>query len=253
MICISGPIGAGKTTLTRLLAGQLGTKSFEEPVGQNPILKLFYHGNEIAAKKRQAGDSNATNPYTFLLQIYYLNKRFAMIKKAQQEDNNVLDRSIYEDNIFMKMNTELGNATKTEYEVYHNLLNNMLQELPYATHKKSPDLMIYIKLDYPTMIKHIQKRDRPYEQINQDPSLVHYYKKLLQEYNEWTSKEYKASPLITVDASKIDFVNNINDTKTTLDQIYRELLKLNTIDDPKFTRLENNLDNITSDDISMTR
>lgn len=162
MITLSGIIGSGKTSLTTLLADRLGTKPFFEPVDDNPVLPLFYKGNEIAAEKRAAGDQNATNPYAYLLQTFFLNRRFAMIKQAMQNDNNILDRSIYEDEIFMRMNTDMGNATKVEYDIYKSLLNNMLEELPYAAHKKAPDLMIMIDVSYETMVKRIKKRGREY-------------------------------------------------------------------------------------------
>ena len=251
MITLSGPIGAGKTTLTRLLASQLGTKAFEEPVGNNPILPLFYSGNEEVARKKAQGDTKATNRYAFLLQIYYLNQRFDLIKQALQNDNNVLDRSIYEDNLFMHMNTKLGNATEQEYAVYKHLLNNMMQELPYAAHKKGPDLMIYIHLDYPTMIHHIETRDRPYEQINSDPSLVNYYQTLLKEYSHWT-KTYDQSPLMTIDATKYDFVKNIEDTRHVLNSVYDQLFFYNKISPAKLHELREKAEKLTKDDIPIT-
>lgn len=136
LITLSGIIGSGKSSLTGILAKELGTKAFFEPVEDNPVLPLFYKGNEIAAQKRAAGDEEATNPYAYLLQTYFLNRRFKMIKEAMQDDNNILDRSIYEDELFMKMNTDLGNATNVEYQIYKSLLNNMMEELPYAAKKK---------------------------------------------------------------------------------------------------------------------
>lgn len=251
MITLSGPIGAGKTTLTRLLASQLGTKAFEEPVGNNPILPLFYSGNEEVARKKAQGDTKATNRYAFLLQIYYLNQRFDLIKQALQNDNNVLDRSIYEDDLFMHMNTKLGNATEQEYAVYKHLLNNMMQELPYAAHKKGPDLMIYIHLDYPTMIHHIETRDRPYEQIDSDPSLVNYYQTLLKEYSHWT-KTYDQSPLMTIDATKYDFVKNIEDTRHVLNSVYDQLFFYNKISPAKLHELREKAEKLTKDDIPIT-
>lgn len=251
MITLSGPIGAGKTTLTRLLASQLGTKSFEEPVGNNPILPLFYRGNEEAAKARANGQKDATNRFAFLLQIYYINRRFNLIKKALKDNNNILDRSIYEDNIFMKMNTEMGNATEQEYEVYHSLLNNMMEELPYAAHKKAPDLMIYIHLDYDTMLHHIETRDRPYEQITKDPSLVDYYHNLLTHYDRWV-KKYDHSPLITVDGTKYDFVNNLNDTRTVLKNIYQTLKQLGNINENQYNKLIRKANLLTPNDIPHT-
>lgn len=228
MITLSGIIGSGKSSLTEILAKELGTKAYYEPVKDNPVLPIFYKGNEIAAKKRAAGDKEATNPYAYLLQTFFLNRRFAMIKASMQEDNNILDRSIYEDEIFMKMNTEMGNATQVEYDIYKSLLANMMEELPYASHKKSPDLMITIKVSYPTMLQRIEKRGRDYEQVEQDPSLIEYYQRLLGHYDVWMD-EYDASPLLVIDGDKYDFVANVNDRVIVLEQIEQKLYELNKI------------------------
>lgn len=240
MITMAGMIGAGKSSMTSILAHQLGTKAYFEPVSDNPVLPLFYKGNEIAAKKRAEGDKDATNPYAYLLQTFFLNRRFAMIKKAMRDDNNILDRSIYEDALFMKMNTDMGNATKVEYDIYHSLLKNMLEELPYAAHKKAPDLMVIIQVSYDTVIKRIKRRGRKYEQVSADPSLEGYYKRLIRYYDEW-KHEYKASPLLVIDGDRYDFMTNISDRRHVLDQIYRELHKIGSLDDQRFTELEDKL------------
>lgn len=114
MITLAGIIGSGKSSLTEILSRELGSIPFYEPVEDNPVLPLFYKGNELAAKKRQAGEKDSTNPYAYLLQTFFLNRRFMMMKKALQSRNNILDRSIYEDAMFMRMNTEMGNATQVE-------------------------------------------------------------------------------------------------------------------------------------------
>lgn len=240
MITLSGIIGSGKTSLTTLLADRLGTKPFFEPVDDNPVLPLFYKGNEIAAEKRAAGDQNTTNPYAYLLQTFFLNRRFAMIKQAMQNDNNILDRSIYEDEIFMRMNTDMGNATKVEYDIYKSLLNNMLEELPYAAHKKAPDLMIMIDVSYETMVKRIKKRGREYEQIENDASLVDYYQTLLSYYDRWKD-EYDASPLLIIDGDQYDFMNNAADQQTVLQSIYDELFNLGSIQLSHYQQLSNQL------------
>ena len=238
MITLSGIIGSGKSSLTELLANELGTKAYYEPVEDNPVLPLFYEGNEIAAKKRATGQKDATNPYAYLLQTYFLNRRFAMIKQAMQDDNNILDRSIYEDEIFMRMNTEMGNATQVEYEIYKNLLANMMEELPYAAHKKSPDLMVTIKVSYETMLKRIEKRGRKYELIEKDPSLIDYYKRLLKHYDVWM-KEYDASPLLIIDGDKYDFVANKNDRFEVLEMIEDKLYELGKLTKEQLTTLKN--------------
>lgn len=237
MITLAGIIGSGKSSLTEILSEELGTKAFYEPVEDNPVLPLFYKGNEIAAKKRAEGDVEATNPYAYLLQTFFLNRRFAMIKKAMQDDNNVLDRSIYEDAIFMKMNTDMGNATEVEYDIYQKLLDNMLEELPYAAHKKSPDLMVMIDVSYDTMIKRIQKRGREYEQVENDPSLVEYYQRLLHYYDSW-KEEYDASPLLVIDGDKYDFVNNEEDRNKVLNMIESKLVDLGNLTEEEFSDIK---------------
>lgn len=237
MITLAGIIGSGKSSLTEILSKELGTKAFYEPVEDNPVLPLFYKGNEIAAKKRAEGDKEATNPYAYLLQTFFLNRRFKMIKQAMQEDNNVLDRSIYEDAIFMKMNTDMGNATKVEYDIYQKLLDNMLEELPYAAHKKSPDLMVMIDVSYDTMIKRIQKRGREYEQVENDPSLVEYYQRLLHYYDLW-KEEYDASPLLVIDGDKYDFVNNEEDRNKVLNMIESKLVDLGNLTEEEFSDIK---------------
>lgn len=236
MITLSGVVGSGKSTLTTILSGQLGTKAFFEPVSDNPVLPLFYKGNELVAKKRAAGDKEATNPYAFLLQIFFLNRRFRMIKGAMQDDNNVIDRSIYEDAVFMRMNTDMGNATKVEYDIYQDLLGNMMEELPYAAHKKAPDLMVMIEVSYDTMIHRIKKRGREYEQIEADPSLVDYYKRLLKYYDDW-KREYNASELLVIDGDKYDFVENLYDRKIVLTMVYDKLLEVGSIDNNEHASL----------------
>ena len=237
MITLAGIIGSGKSTMTEILSKELGSKAFFEPVEDNPVLPLFYKGNEIAAKKRAAGDQNATNPYTYLLQTFFVNRRFRMIKEAKKEANNVLDRSIYEDALFMKMNTDMGNATAVEYATYQELLQNMLDELQYATGVDSQDLMIFIKVSYDTMLKRIRKRGRDYEQIESDPTLPEYYQNLLQYYDRWL-KWYDKSPIMVIDGDQYDFVANPDDRNKILDDIEDQLVKLDHLTAEKAAKLK---------------
>lgn len=209
MIVLSGTIGAGKSSLATILANHLGTEPFYEQVDNNPVLPLFY------ADPKQ---------YAFLLQIYFLNKRFDAIKQALGNDNNVLDRSIYEDSLFFHMNADMGRATQEEVEVYDELLANMMQELPYAADKKAPDLLIQIDVSYDKMLERIQKRGREYEQIEQDPSLVEYYKNLLSRYDKWF-EDYDYSPKMRINGDELDFVENEEDQKKVLELIDAEIKK----------------------------
>ncbi|MCM0599659.1 deoxynucleoside kinase [Periweissella fabalis] len=187
VIITAGMIGVGKTTLTGLIAEHLETQAFFEPVGDNPVLPLFY------ANPKQ---------YAFLLQIYFLNKRFGMIKSALADDNNVLDRSIYEDALFTKENNKEGNISDTELDVYLSLLDNMMAELQQLP-KKAPDLLVYAETDFETILHRIRKRGRDYEQFDNNEELRAYYFKMWTAYKQWF-EDYNVSPKLKIDLQKYD-------------------------------------------------
>lgn len=236
MITLAGIIGSGKSSLTEILSRELGSIPFYEPVEDNPVLPLFYKGNELAAKKRQAGEKDATNPYAYLLQTFFLNRRFMMMKKALQSRNNILDRSIYEDAMFMRMNTEMGNATQVEYSIYQELLTNILEEFNHVVPSNDYNLMILIKVSYDTMVSRIKKRGREYEQIENDPSLIDYYGRLLKYYEEF-EENYNQSEMLVIDGDKFNFVENIDDRNHILDMIEMKLVDLGNIDCSEYETL----------------
>lgn len=236
MITLAGIIGSGKSSLTEILSRELGSIPFYEPVEDNPVLPLFYKGNELAAKKRQAGEKDATNPYAYLLQTFFLNRRFMMMKKALQSRNNILDRSIYEDAMFMRMNTEMRNATQVEYSIYQELLTNILEELNHVVPSNDYNLMILIKVSYDTMVSRIKKRGREYEQIENDPSLIDYYGRLLKYYEEF-EENYNQSEMLVIDGDKFNFVENIDDRNHILDMIEMKLVDLGNIDCSEYETL----------------
>lgn len=207
MIVLAGTIGAGKSSLTAMLSEHLGSQAFYESIEDNEVLPLFYAD---------------PNQYAFLLQIYFLNKRFASIKQAMQDDNNVLDRSIYEDSLLFHLNADLGRATETEVKVYDELLANMMEELPYAAHKKHPDLLVHIKVSFQTMLDRIEKRGREYEQLSYDPTLYDYYQELNKRYDQWFA-DYHESPKIQIDGDKYNFVEDADARDYVLELIDQKI------------------------------
>lgn len=210
MIVLAGTIGAGKSSLTAMLAEHLGSEAFYESVEDNEVLPLFY------AEPQK---------YAFLLQIYFLNKRFDSIKRALSDKNNVLDRSIYEDSLLFHLNADLGRATATEVTVYDELLANMLEELPNISQKKHPDLLVHIRISFDTMLQRIAKRGRPYEQISHDPGLFAYYRELNKRYDQWYDA-YDASPKIQIDGDALNFVESTQAAKVVLSHIDQALKEI---------------------------
>lgn len=209
VIVLAGTIGAGKSSLAKALGEHLGTEVYYEAVDNNPVLDLYYQD----PKK-----------YAFLLQIYFLNKRFESIKMAYTQENNVLDRSIFEDELFLTLNYKNGNVTKTELEIYQNLLSNMLEEME-GMPKKRPDLLVYIDVSFETMLSRIAQRGRSFEQIDDQPELKAYYHQVHEEYPAWY-ENYDVSLKIRINGDALDFVNNTEDLEKVLTEIDKALLKL---------------------------
>ena len=208
VIITAGMIGVGKTTLTEKLARHLGTQPFYEPVEDNPVLSDYY-----ADPKR----------YGFSLQIYFLNKRFRMIKAALADDNNILDRSIYEDALFTEENFEEGNISAAEFEIYLDLLDNMMNEIKEGG-KKRPDLLVYADADFDTIIARIKKRGRKYEQVDNNPEREDYYFRIWNKYHEWY-ENYNISPKVRIDLETLDLSND-DDVETVLAIIDEKLKEI---------------------------
>ncbi|HAV95274.1 MAG: deoxynucleoside kinase [Lactococcus lactis] len=210
VLVLAGTIGAGKSSLTEMLAEELKTQAFYESVDDNKVLPLFYENPQ---------------KYAFLLQIYFLNKRFDSIKRALSDNDNVLDRSIYEDSLLFHLNADLGRADETEVEVYDDLLNNMLEEIDSLSFKKRPDLLIHVKVSFDKMLERIKKRGRQFEQLEYDPSLYDYYKELNSRYDTWF-EDFDICPKIQIDGDKYDFVEDEQSKIHVLQQIKEKLKEI---------------------------
>ncbi|EOT41908.1 deoxynucleoside kinase [Enterococcus columbae] len=206
VIVLAGMIGAGKTKYTQMISEELGSQPFYESVEDNRILEMFYKD-----PKRWA----------FALQIHFLNTRFQSIKQALKHQHNVLDRSIYEDALFTKINYESGNMSEAEMDTYLSLLDNMMEELA-GMPKKAPDLLVYLQGPLSIHLERIKKRGREYEQVeNEDDELLAYYKHLHSRYDEWYDA-YDKSKKIAIPITEYDI--EIAEDRQKVMQIIRESL-----------------------------
>lgn len=140
------------------------------------------------------------------------------------DDNNVLDRSIYEDALFTRVNHLQGNISQEEMDIYNDLLANMMEELE-GMPKKAPDLLIYLDGSFETILDHIRKRGREFEQIEDDSELLAYYELLFKNYEQWY-KEYDQSPKIKINIDTFDIVNNSGDEEQVIAIIEKALLEV---------------------------
>ena len=184
IINIAGVVGVGKSSLCNIF-NELDYKVYHEPVFDNELLEKFYYDKE---------------KYAFPLQIFFLNKRFEMYKDSTHHSASIMDRSIVEDRIFAKMLRDQGELDPTEYEIYVDLFNNMME------HVNPPNLMVYLRIKTENVIDRIKRRGRKYE-LEQS---INYWYDLNSNYEVFFN-EYTWSKLLIIDVDEIDFVKNEKD------------------------------------------
>ena len=183
-ITVAGNVGAGKSTLTKLVAERLGFEAHYEKVDGNPYLEDFYKDQE---------------KWGFHLQLYFLAQRFKQQKEIDSNGlNNIQDRSIYEDvEIFARNLYDNEKMTKRDYITYRDLFNDMV---PYL---RRPDLMIYLDGSLDSIIHRINLRGRDMEKTVD----IEYWKNLHDRYEKWIT-EYDQSPVLYVNINEVDLINN---------------------------------------------
>ena len=198
-IALAGNIGAGKTTLTKLLAKKYKFQGQYEDVLKNPYLDDFYDQMER---------------WSFNLQIYFLNSRFKQLVTIDSIKQNVIqDRTIYEDAFIFAPNLNaMGLMTQRDYDNYLALFDTMLNLV------KPPDLLVYLQSSIPSLVNKIHKRGRDYEKTIS----IEYLSRLNERYEAWISN-YTSGKLLKINVDDLDFVENKSDYETILELIKKEL------------------------------
>lgn len=198
-VAIAGNIGAGKTTLTKLLAKHYRWEPQFEDVLENPYLEDFY---------------NKMERWSFNLQIYFLNSRFRQILEIRESGKDIIqDRTIYEDAYIFAPNLHaMGLMTNRDYENYRSLFDLMESVV------EGPDLLIYLRSSIPNLVGQIHKRGRDYE----NTISIDYLSRLNERYEAWVHG-YDKGNLLVVDVDKLNFVDNPEDLGEIINRIDAEL------------------------------
>ena len=201
-IAIAGNIGAGKTTLTEMLASHYNWEPHFEDVLKNPYLDDFYERMER---------------WSFNLQIYFLNSRFnQMLECSNNGKNTIQDRTIYEDAYIFAPNLQsMGLMTNRDFENYQSIFKTL------NSFVKDPDLLIYLRSGIPNLVDQIHKRGRDYE----NSISIEYLSRLNERYEAWI-QSYDKSNLLVIEADDIDFVENKEDFQSIVTQIDAKINKL---------------------------
>lgn len=198
-VAIAGNIGAGKTTLTKLLAKHYKWEPQYEDVLENPYLEDFY---------------NKMERWSFNLQIYFLNNRFRQILAIRESGKKIIqDRTIYEDaHIFAPNLHSMGLMANRDFENYRSLFDLMESVV------QGPDLLIYLRSSIPNLVKQIHKRGRDYE----NSISIDYLSRLNERYEAWVHG-YDKGNLLVVDVDDLNFVDNPEDLGSIITKIDAEL------------------------------
>lgn len=194
-VAIAGNIGAGKTTLTKLLAKHYRWEPHYESVEGNPYLDDFYSEMER---------------WSFNLQVYFLNSRFRQILEIRESGKNIIqDRTIYEDaRIFAPNLHAMGLMPNRDYSNYSSLFDLMERLV------SPPDLLIYLRASIPTLVGQIHKRGRDYE----NSISIDYLSRLNERYEAWITK-YEKGKLLIIDVDNLNFVDKQEDLGSIIDRI----------------------------------
>jgi deoxyguanosine kinase len=193
-IAIEGVIGAGKTSLTKLLGEKLSAKIVYEKFEENPFLPKFYEDPDR---------------FAFQTQIFFLLNRYKQQQELIQADLFhrflVTDYIFEKDKIFAYLNLE-----DDELKLYESVLSTIEHSVP------TPDLVVYLQCNVNRLMENIRQRGREIERNMSEQ----YIRDLNEAYNYFFFR-YKSAPLLIVNASQIDFVRNKNEFDDLLTEIFR--------------------------------
>ena len=201
-VAIAGNIGAGKSSLTRVLSSYFKWEAFYERVDDNPYLSDFY---------------DDMRRWSFNLQVFFLSSRFAHQRDIEAAPHSIVqDRSIYEDvEIFARNLYEMGLMDGRDFENYQELFALMTSYL------RPPDLLIYLRASVPTLVRQIQSRGRDFESNIR----IDYLERLNTHYENWVER-YDLGPKLIVETDELDFVNTTEDRGEILSRVEGRLYGL---------------------------
>ena len=192
-IAIEGNIGAGKTTLAKLMSDEFNAKTVLERFADNPFLPKFYEDNER---------------YAFPLEMSFLADRYQQLSDDLAQFDLFKNLIVSDYYIFKSLIFAQVTLQKEEYLLYRKMFDLMYKEIT------KPDLYVYLYQNTDRLLKNIQKRGREYEQNISS----NYLNKIHGGYHNFINTQQDLNTLI-IDVSELDFVNNKKDYEFVIKKI----------------------------------
>lgn len=198
-VVVAGSIGAGKSTLVKMIAERLDWYPIFEPVGENPYLEDFYR------------DMPA---WAFHSQIYFLTNRLRTYAKLFDQGKSVIqDRSVYEDaEVFARNLYQTNMIAERDYQTYKDLYEVVTDFLP------QPDLVVYLRASVHTLTHRIEQRNRFFERKISET----YLSQLNNLYEDWMG-HFALCPVLTVPSDDLDYVTDPRHLDLVITKIVEKL------------------------------
>ena len=191
-IVVEGPIGVGKTSLTKKIADKYKLRTVLENAAENPFLKKFYTDNE---------------KYALPTQLFFLFQRLDQLIELTQADlfdtNFISDFMLEKDTIFAGIT-----LSELEMSLYRKIYENQSSQIC------NPDLVIYLQADPGMLVERIKKRGIAMER---DISME-YIINLSNAYNKFFYS-YENSPVLIVNTTHLDPINKSEDFSLLMNQL----------------------------------
>jgi len=185
IIGVLGPIGVGKSTLSRILAEKLNTDCVEENFPQNPFLENFYKD---------------PIKYSFLSQAYFLESTVSQLAGLNCDQSHLLDPANEMNFLYAQTHNDMGWMDFREFGLYETLY----QTLTKRAGIKKPDLFLCINAKHPVLVERIKRRGRPYELL-----MLANYPRYLSNLSQRV-ESFTGANLLRIDASSDNFIDEIH-------------------------------------------
>ncbi|WP_117167971.1 deoxynucleoside kinase [Paraliobacillus sediminis] len=202
-IAVEGPIGVGKTSLSKKVANHFQLHLLKEIVEENPFLGKFY---------------DDIDEWSFQTEMFFLCNRYKQLEDIDSHYLGLKKAVIADYHISKNMIFAKRTLKHRQFEKYQQIYHILTADMP------KPNMMIYLDASLDTLLSRISMRGREVE-MNIQASYLQQLKQDYQTFMDDFEKQHPDIPVIRINGDKLDFIKQQDDLNFILDQINQQLQK----------------------------